>query len=72
MRGTRSPQSVELITCVKFGGSKYQAQPLDREIFLTLGEAKAMLERFRIDYNTVRPHSALGYMAPIEAIEAAA
>ena len=29
-------------------------------------------ERFRSDYNSVRPHSALGYLAPLEAIEAAA
>ena len=31
-----------------------------------------MLERFRIDYNSVRPHSALGYLSPLEAIAAAA
>ena len=31
-----------------------------------------MLERFRSDYNSVRPHSALGYPTPLEAIEAAA
>ncbi len=28
-----------------------------------------MLEHFRIDYNSVRPHSALGYLAPLEAID---
>ena len=44
----------------------------DREIFYTLVEARVMLERFRIDYSTVRPHSALGYLSPLEAIEAAA
>ena len=45
---------------------------LDREIFYTLEEARVMLERFRIDYNSVRPHSALGYLSPLEAIAAAA
>lgn len=45
---------------------------LDREIFITLEDAQAMLERFRIDYNTVRIHSALGYRTPLEAIEAVA
>ncbi len=52
--------------------SKLRDELLDREIFFTLEEARVMLERFRIDYNTVRPHSALGYLAPLEAIEAAA
>ncbi len=52
--------------------SKLRDELLDREIFFTLEEARVMLERFRIDYNTVRPHSALGYLSPLEAIEAAA
>ena len=37
---------------------------LDREIFYTLSEAKILLERWRREYNTVRPHSALGYRPP--------
>ena len=52
--------------------SRVRDELLDREIFYTLEEARVMLERFRIDYNSVRPHSALGYLAPLEAIEAAA
>ena len=52
--------------------SKLRDELLDREIFFTLEEARVMLERFRIDYNSVRPHSALGYLSPLEAIEAAA
>ncbi len=52
--------------------SRVRDELSDREIFFTLKEAQVMLERFRIDYNTVRPHSALGYMTPMEAIEAAA
>ena len=34
---------------------------LERELFDTLHEAKVLIERWRIHYNTVRPHSALGY-----------
>ena len=34
---------------------------LDREIFYTLTEAQILIERWRQQYNTVRPHSALGY-----------
>ena len=37
---------------------------LDREIFYTLTEAKVLIERWRREYNTVRPHSALGYRPP--------
>ena len=43
---------------------------LDREIFDTLLEATVLVERWRQDYNRVRPHSALGYRPPApEAIE---
>jgi len=37
---------------------------LEREIFDTLYEAKVLIERWRVHYNTVRPHSSLGYRPP--------
>lgn len=37
---------------------------LEREMFDTLHEAKVLIERWRHQYNTVRPHSALGYRPP--------
>ena len=37
---------------------------LDREIFYTLTEAKILIERWRREYNRIRPHSALGYRPP--------
>jgi transposase InsO family protein len=37
---------------------------LDREVFDTLLEAKVLIERWRVRYNTVRPHSSLGYRPP--------
>ena len=37
---------------------------LEREVFYTLHEAKVLIERWRIMYNTIRPHSALGYRPP--------
>ena len=40
---------------------KLRDELLDREIFYTLTEAKILIERWRREYNTVRPHSALGY-----------
>jgi hypothetical protein len=50
---------------------KLRDELLNGEIFYTLKEAKILIERWRQEYNTVRPHSALGYRLPApEAIEA--
>ena len=43
---------------------KLRDELLDREIFYTLTEAQILIERWRQQYNTVRPHSALGYRPP--------
>jgi len=43
---------------------KLRDELLDREVFDTLLEAKVLIERWRQAYNTVRPHSSLGYRAP--------
>ncbi len=43
---------------------KFRDELLDREIFHSLHEAKVLIERWRRHYNTVRPHSALGYRPP--------
>ena len=37
---------------------------LNGEIFYTLAEAKIVIEQWRRHYNTVRPHSSLGYKPP--------
>jgi transposase InsO family protein len=37
---------------------------LNREVFDTVLEARVLCERWRRHYNTVRPHSALGYRPP--------
>ena len=37
---------------------------LNEEVFPTLAEARAVIERWRIDYNHVRPHSAHGGLTP--------
>ena len=50
-------------TIESFNG-KLRDELLDREIFYTLGEAKVLIERWRREYNTFRPHSALGYRPP--------
>lgn len=43
---------------------KLRDELLDREIFCSLREAEVLIERWRRHYNTVRPHSALGYRPP--------
>jgi len=49
---------------------KLRDELLAREQFDTLLEAKVLIERWRRHYNTVRPHSSLGYRAPApEAIQ---
>jgi len=37
---------------------------LNGEILYTLKEAKVLNEQWRYHYNTIRPHSALGYRPP--------
>jgi transposase InsO family protein len=49
--------------CESFN-SKLRDELLDREIFYTLREAQVLIERWRIEYNTFRPHSSLNYRPP--------
>jgi len=49
---------------------KLRGELLNGEISYSLKEARILIERWRQEYNTVRPHSALGYRPPApEAIE---
>lgn len=43
---------------------KLRDELLNGEIFYNLREAKVVIENWRKDYNTVRPHSSLGYRPP--------
>ena len=38
---------------------------LNGEIFYTLKEAQVLIEMWRKEYNTIRPHSSLGYRPPV-------
>ncbi len=44
--------------------AKLRDEVLNREIFTSLQEAKILVERWRREYNQVRPHSSLGYRPP--------
>jgi putative transposase len=39
---------------------------LNEHLFTNLAEARAIIEGWRRDYNHLRPHSSLGYLAPGE------
>jgi putative transposase len=43
---------------------KLRDECLNRELFGSLREARIILESWRVEYNVVRPHSALGYRTP--------
>ncbi len=49
--------------CESFN-ARFRDELLNGEIFFSLREAKILIEQWRIHYNTVRPHSALGYRPP--------
>jgi transposase InsO family protein len=44
--------------------ARFRDELLNGEIFYSLCEAKIVIEQWRVHYNTVRPHSALGYRPP--------
>ena len=43
---------------------KLRDELLNGEIFYTLKEAQVLIEQWRNHYNTIRPHSSLGYRPP--------
>jgi transposase InsO family protein len=43
---------------------KLRDELLDREAFDTMPEARVLIERWRVAYNTIRPHSSLKYRPP--------
>jgi transposase InsO family protein len=49
--------------CESFN-SKLRDEFLNGEIFYSLKEVQVLAERWRVYYNTVRPHSSLGYRPP--------
>ncbi len=52
--------------CESFNG-KLRDECLNGEIFYSLREAQVVIEKWRVIYNTLRPHSALGYRPPAPA-----
>jgi transposase InsO family protein len=52
--------------CESFNG-RLRDELLNAELFYSIREARVVIERWRKDYNTVRPHSSLGYRPPAPA-----
>ena len=46
--------------------SKFRDHCLNEYVFLTLAEARAIIDVWRYDYNHLRPRSCLGYLSPTE------
>jgi transposase InsO family protein len=44
--------------------SRFRDELLNPELFTSLAEARFLVEQYRVDYNLVRPHSALEYLSP--------
>lgn len=57
--------------CESFHG-RLRDECLNEHWFLSLGDARQIVEAWRQDYNRDRPHSALGYRTPIEFAQRAA
>jgi putative transposase len=49
---------------------KFRDECLNQEIFFSRGEAQVIVDRFREQYNTKRPHSSLGYKTPLAVLTA--
>lgn len=47
--------------------ARFRDECLNEEVFGSITEARAVIGRWRVDYNTARPHSAHGGLTPAEA-----
>ena len=52
------------VSSCKRGAYALFSELLNGEIFYTLKEAKVVIERWRQEFNRLRPHSSLGYRPP--------
>jgi putative transposase len=44
--------------------SRFRDELLNQELFTSLTESRVLVEQYRVEYNHLRPHSSLGYLAP--------
>ena len=65
---SRPGKSTDNAFIESFNGS-FRDECLNVNWFLSLDDAKEKIEAFKDDYNHFRPHSALGNLPPVEAID---
>ena len=46
--------------------ARLRDEVLNQELFVSVTEARILIERWRQEYNTEHPHSSLGYLSPDE------
>ena len=63
LRFIRPGKPIENAYVESFNG-KFRDECLNEHWFVSLADAKAVIEAWRIDYNTVRPHSSLAGRTP--------
>ena len=68
LRFIRPGKPVENAYVESFNG-RCRDECLNEHLFVTIDEARTELERWRVDYNTARPHSGLGKLTPEEFAE---
>lgn len=61
----RPGKPIENAYIESFNG-RFRDECLNEHVFLDLDEARTLIENWRIDYNTKRPHSSLGMLTPME------
>lgn len=63
LRFIRPGKPIENAYIESFNG-KFRDECLNEHWFVSVADAKAVIEAWRVDYNTVRPHSALAGRTP--------
>lgn len=63
----RPGKPVENAYIESFNG-KFRDECLNEHWFVSLDQARQVIEDWRVDYNNNRPHSSLGYLTPVEFI----
>jgi putative transposase len=63
LRFIRPGKPIENAYVESFNG-RFRDECLNEHWFISLADAKAAIEAWRVDYNTVRPHSSLGGRTP--------
>ncbi len=61
----RPGKPVENAYIESFNG-RFRDECLNEHWFVSMRHARQLIEEWRIEYNTERPHSSLGYLTPVQ------